>query len=57
LSLTIPVVVATLLAYLSFRFFEKPGIQLGRSLLARRNVIKARQNEIDILTQSKLPDV
>jgi peptidoglycan/LPS O-acetylase OafA/YrhL len=57
LSLTIPVVVATLLAYLSFRSFEKPGIQLGRSLLARRNVIKARQNEIDILRQSKLTDV
>jgi peptidoglycan/LPS O-acetylase OafA/YrhL len=57
LSLIIPVVVATLLAYLSFRFIEKPGIQLGRSLLARGNAIKSRQIEIDILRQSKLTDV
>jgi peptidoglycan/LPS O-acetylase OafA/YrhL len=35
LSSIIPVVVAMILAHLSFRFIEKPGIQLGRSLLAR----------------------
>jgi peptidoglycan/LPS O-acetylase OafA/YrhL len=34
-SLAVPVVTATLLAYLSFRFLEKPGIQIGRFLLAQ----------------------
>jgi len=32
-ALGVPVLAATLLAYLSFRFLEKPGIQLGRLLL------------------------
>jgi peptidoglycan/LPS O-acetylase OafA/YrhL len=35
LALAVPVATATLFAYISFRFLEKPGIQLGRSLLAR----------------------
>lgn len=35
LALAVPVAAATLIAYLSFRFLEKPGIQLGRFLLAR----------------------
>jgi peptidoglycan/LPS O-acetylase OafA/YrhL len=35
------VLLATLVAYFSFRFFEKPGIQLGRTLLTHLSDLKA----------------
>jgi peptidoglycan/LPS O-acetylase OafA/YrhL len=43
LALVVPVLAATLLAYLSFRFVEKPGIKLGRSLLARLTTFGSRR--------------
>jgi peptidoglycan/LPS O-acetylase OafA/YrhL len=46
LALGVPVLAATLLAYLSFRFIEKPGIQLGRSLLGRLSTFRSRRRVI-----------